>query len=188
MGELAALSYPGLPVPDQLTRDRAELLDQVSRPEQQILRLPCREHSRRYELGVRRHDHHHRQHDGFAVLERDPPRREPEITLRRITRRPRHPVRQVDPAMLPRRRLTSSRNQVIDRPHSTRCANSVANIVGCSASSARTRASNGEKTSPPAGAQASAYDPSAPPQPPSLARCPDPESPDAAEHHLQRAA
>ncbi len=40
------------------------------------------------------------------------------------------------------RRLTFSRNQVIDPVHSTRSAITVAGMDGCSASNARTRASN----------------------------------------------
>lgn len=43
-----------------------------------------------------------------------------------------------------RSRLTFSRNQVIEPVHSTRSAITVAGIDGCSVSSARTRASNGE--------------------------------------------
>ena len=88
-------------------------------------------------------DHQHRQQRLLAVLERDLPRREPQIALRRIPG-----------AMLDRSAGRPGwysgphagrvrRNHVIDPVHPTRSAITVAGISGVAASSARTRGSNG---------------------------------------------
>lgn len=90
----------GLVVPDQPTRNPAELLDQLPGPEQQILRLPRRDHHSRREPAMRRGDHQHRQQLRCPVLERDLLRREPQIALRRVPRRPRDPIRGIETLLL----------------------------------------------------------------------------------------
>jgi len=97
-----ALSSPDtwLVVPDQPTRNRTQLPDQLPRPQQQILGLAGRDHPPDHEPGVRRHNHQHRQQLGAPVLQRDLLRWEPQITLRCITCRPDQAIGRIDRPML----------------------------------------------------------------------------------------
>jgi len=90
----------GLVVPDQAARHSAELFDQQPHAQQQVGGLTGRHHHSGHEPRVSSHDHQHRQQCGGAILERDPFGREPQVALRRITRRPRQPVSRVLGAML----------------------------------------------------------------------------------------
>jgi hypothetical protein len=66
-----------------------------ARPGPVVASVPARQRTR-----VRGNDHQHRQQHGRAVFERDLPRREPQITLRRIPGSPTEPVRRVDRTVL----------------------------------------------------------------------------------------
>jgi hypothetical protein len=88
-----------LVVPQQPTRNPTQLLDQLPRPQQQVLGLAGRQHPGSDEPRVRGGDHQHRQL-ARPVLQRNPLRWEPQITLRRITRLPNQAIRRIDRPML----------------------------------------------------------------------------------------
>ena len=91
---------PGLVVPQQSARDPTEPLDQRPHPQQQIRGLAGRQHLTAGEPRVRSSDHQHRQQRVGAVLERDPLRREPQVALRRVARRPHQPISRIRSTML----------------------------------------------------------------------------------------
>ena len=133
----------GLVVPDQPPRDPPELLDQLPRPQQQVLGLPGRDHPAGHEPRVRGGDHQHRQQLGRAVLERDLPRREPQVALRRVTRPPRSAGPPGRSAGAPAAAASRCRGTTGSTP-STRPARPAPSPAcpGSRASSARTRGSN----------------------------------------------
>jgi hypothetical protein len=97
-----------------------------------------------HEARVRSGDHQHRQQRRAAVLQRDPPRREPQITLRGIPRRPGQPVRRIRPPVLwpqPRQFLPKPRRRPVpaDPLSDHRCRQ-----IRESASSAATHGPDGE--------------------------------------------
>ena len=116
-------------------------------------------------------------------------RREPQVALRRITRPPRSAGRPDQAGDAPDAAGgTLSRNHVIDPVQPTRSASTVAGMSGCSASIARTRASNGVND---VGTGARSYfggRPTPPPARPSPCRSRDPARPAAAEPHPPPAA
>lgn len=75
-----------LVVPDQPTRDRAQLgREQQPRPRQQVSGRPGRDHRRGDELRERRHHHQNRQHHPRPVSDRDPRLGKPQVALSLIT-------------------------------------------------------------------------------------------------------
>ena len=100
LGAALPAADAGLVVPDQPAWDPPQLLDQLPGPQQQVLGLPGRDHPPGHEPRMRGGDHQHRQQLGGAVLERDLPRREPQIALRRVTGRPGQPVGRIDRPVL----------------------------------------------------------------------------------------
>jgi hypothetical protein len=78
---------PGLVVPDQPPRDRADLTGQQRPHPRQQVRRPARgNHHRGDELGERGHHHQHRQQHRRPVIDRDPRLGEPQIALDLLTR------------------------------------------------------------------------------------------------------
>jgi hypothetical protein len=133
--------------------ERAELLDQLLRPESRssVLRVEIIRAVTNLECAATCTQH--RKQPAPAILEWDLPRREPGITLRGVARRSREPVRGVDRAVLGSQPSHMSRNQgdrlvpldplrdhrrrhrrVLRRNALTRPSNGV-NDVGCAGSS-----------------------------------------------------
>ena len=93
---------------------------------------------------MRGRDHQHRQQSRRPVLERDLPRREPQITLRRIAGLPDQPVRRIDPCAAPAAAASRSPGTRRSTPTSRPAPRSPSPASpDRRSSSARTRASNG---------------------------------------------
>ena len=188
-------SRPPRPMPDSLSQisrrgTRPSCWISSHDPSSRSSVCAGRDHPPGDEPRMRRGDHQHRQQRRAAVLQRDPLRREPQITLRRITRRPDQPVRRIRrDGTRPQPPRRSPGTTMIDPSQPTRSAITVAGISGILRQQLpHPRPRTARTTSAPACAHTSAAHPTPPPGRPSTCRYPAAARPAAAEHHPRPAA